>query len=82
MHTHRSPYFTKYADRIAKALGKSAASESEKEEIFAGLVDVDVMVNRGTYPKLGNWFMWNQLRTRRLSVDVRWRCTAHIFPNF
>ncbi len=45
-------------------------TREERQELLSTLCDASFFYNRGTFPKLGNWFAWN--KSAHESLDFYW----------
>ena len=55
-----SVHFRKCCSLIAKDWNMPGATAEDRHLVFEQLADAHVFNQRGTYPKLGNWFAWNR----------------------
>ena len=71
-----SNHFLKYCSRIAKDWDMPCATAEDRQLVFEHLDDAVVFNQRGTYPKLGNWFAWNRAVAEK--IPYYW-CLVMIF---
>ena len=71
-----SVQFLKYCSKIAAAWNMPCATAEDRQLFFERLADAVVFYQRGTYPKLGNWFAWNRAVAEK--IPFYW-CLVMIF---